>query len=324
MVGKKLPLKNHFPKASQFALGCMHMGGSWDHSAITQETIDQAFELVEHALALGITVFDHADIYTLGKSEQVFGEILKRKPEWRERMIIQTKCGIRFADDDGPKRYDWWPRWIEHSVGQSLERLNTDYIDVLLLHRPDPLMERDKVANCLDRLVASGKVKAVGVSNCNHHQLAYLQQAMDSKLICNQVEMSLGHRDWVESTVLEGSPSPAPNAYTAGTLEHCVDQDIQLQAWAPLAGGVYDPTRDDGDECQIKTRALIKDLSEMYRTSPEAIVIAWLLRHPARIQPILGTSKPERLAACVQAKDIELSRAHWYALFEAARGAPVP
>ena len=170
-----LPITQYFPNASSIAYGCMGLGGGWDNNTISQADEIQAQAVIETALANGINYFDHADIYTHGKAEQVFGKALKDIQTLREKMIIQSKCGIRFDDEHGPGRYDFSADWITSSVDDILSRLGIEQLDVLQLHRPDPLMELDEVATTLQNLQANGKVKHFGVSNMNHHQIAYLQ-----------------------------------------------------------------------------------------------------------------------------------------------------
>ena len=316
-------MQTYFPTASKLVYGCMGLGGSWDNSPISSVHIKQAREIVETALDLGISVFDHADIYTLGKAESVFGQVLREAPELRQSMIIQSKCAIRFEDSLGPKRYDFSADWISESVEGSLERLGIEQLDVLLLHRPDPLMELDEVAQTLTTLQSQGKIKHVGVSNMHGHQLAFLQSALDTPIIANQLEMSLAFRDWVEDGITTHSPHNRTIGYAPGTLEYCMQNNVQLQAWGSLAQGRYTGAKAT-TEAEAATQKLVTKLAAEYATSPEAMVIAWLLRHPANIQPVLGTTNPARLAACHQALNVRLSRGHWYQLLETARGEELP
>lgn len=316
-------MQTYFPSASKLVYGCMGLGGGWDSNPVAADHVRQARELIETALELGITVFDHADIYTLGKAESVFGQVLRDAPHLRQSMIIQSKCAIRFEDAHGPKRYDFSADWITRSVEGSLARLGIEQLDALLLHRPDPLMQLDEVAHTLTRLQSEGKINHVGVSNMHGHQLAFLQSALQTPLIANQLEMSLGFRDWVEDGITTHSTQNRAMGYAQGTLEYCMQHDVQLQAWGSLAQGRYTGA-DTTTDADVATKALVAQLASDYATSPEAIVIAWLLRHPANIQPVLGTTSPTRLAACHQAIDVKLSREHWYQLLESARGEAVP
>ena len=171
----------HFPHASRLIYGCMGLGGGWNDKPATRADVSQARSIIDTVLDLDINVFDHADIYTFGKAETVFGEVLKQAPELKDKMIIQSKCAIRFEDDLGPKRYDFSANHIHTSVEGILSRLGIDQLDILLLHRPDPLMELDEVAGTLKLLQQQGKIKHVGVSNMHGHQINYLQSALSTR-----------------------------------------------------------------------------------------------------------------------------------------------
>ncbi len=320
-----LPLQHHGLTASRLVLGCMHLGGTWDRSAPTAEHVQRAHEVVDAALAQGINLFDHADIYTLGKSEQVFGQVLKARPGLRERILLQSKCGIRFPDESAPGRYDFSREHIVSSVEGILSRLGVESLDILLLHRPDPLMEPDEVAEAFRRLKASGKVRHFGVSNMSAGQIKLLRAAWDEPLVANQLEMSLEKLGWVESGVLVNQPPGAHVGFPEGTLEYCRLERIQLQAWGPLAQGLYSGRSLEGQPESVReTAALVGRLAEAKQTTREAIVLAWLLKHPAGIQPVIGTSNAGRLAACADASRLSLTREEWYALYVSSRGARMP
>ncbi|WP_421132714.1 aldo/keto reductase [Alteromonas sp. A079] len=316
-------MQSYIPHASHLVYGCMGLGGGWNASPVSRDDILHAHRIVEEALSLDITVFDHADIYTFGKAERAFGTALKQAPQWRDNMVLQSKCAIRFEDDLGPKRYDFSAQWINESVDGILQRLNTEHIDILLLHRPDPLMELEEVSLTLESLIQQGKIKHVGVSNMHSHQIDYLQSALQSPIIVNQLEMSLGFRDWIEDGMTTNSTANRSMGYAPGTLEYCMKNNIQLQAWGSLAQGKYTgaTSQNNADNTTIE---LVRKLASDYETTSEAIVLAWLMRHPANIQPVLGTTNVDRLRACQKAVDITLSREHWYALLEAAMGQEVP
>lgn len=316
-------MKNTFSNASQLVYGCMGLGGSWDDSQPTAAHIKQARSVIDTAFEQGITVFDHADIYTLGKAESVFGQALKEAPSMRDDMVLQSKCAIRFADELGPKRYDFSAQWVTESVDNSLQRLGTSHLDILLLHRPDPLMELDELCTTLMQLQQQGKIRHVGVSNMNSHQIAYLQSALDTPIVANQLEMSLGFRDWLEDGITTGSPANRQMGYAPGTLEYCMQNKVQLQAWGSLAQGRFSggQAQDSNDSA---VQQLVARLASEYETTQEAVVLGWLMRHPANIQPVIGTTNPDRIAACARATDIMLSREHWYLLLETVRGEEVP
>ncbi|MEV0523399.1 aldo/keto reductase [Streptomyces sp. NPDC050439] len=300
--------------------GCMGLGGSWDTTPYAAEDIATAEAAVEAALEAGITVFDQADIYRHGKSEAVFGEVLARASGLRERIVLQTKCGIRLADGDRPGLYDLRGPNIVQRVEESLTRLRTDVIDVLLLHRPDPLTGPEEIAKALASLHGQGLVRRFGVSNMSAAQIAHLRAHLDVPLVANQLEMSLECRDWVEAGVLVNTPAAADSGFPHGTLEYCTANGIQLQAWGALARGRFT----GGGE--TPTARLVADLAARKRTTPETILLWWLQRHPARIAPVIGTSRPDRILACRDAvhREPELTHEEWYDLWITARGGPLP
>lgn len=316
-------MQQHFPQASRLIYGCMGLGGGWNNGPASSSDVQQAHAVIEKALELNINVFDHADIYTFGKAETVFGKVLKENPALKAQMILQSKCAIRFEDELGPKRYDFSAQWIEQSVEGILQRLNIEQLDILLLHRPDPLMELGEVASTLANLQQSGKIKHIGVSNMHGHQIAYLQSALSSPIVANQLEMSLAFRDWLEDGMTTNSHANRNLGYASGTLEYCMLNKVQLQAWGSLAQGRYTGASSQSPADKATT-ALVSKLAQAYDTSPEAIVLAWLMRHPANIQPVLGTTNLARLAASEKAINVHLSREHWYLLLQTARGQEMP
>jgi predicted oxidoreductase len=319
------PLAKYLPHVSRLVFGCMGLGGGWNKDAITKAHLKQTHECIDAAIAGGINFFDHADIYTFGKAEQVFGQALAERPELREHMYIQSKCGIRFEDDKGPKRYDFSAKWIEESVEGSLKRLNTDYLDVLMLHRPDPLMEVEEIAQVFSCLQESGKVRNFAVSNMQQHQMNFLQHALDMPIVANQIEASLQKHQFVDEGVYAGNADGKDLNFTPGSVEYCRHFDIQIQSWGSLCQGLYtggDLT--NASQADINTSILVNKLAALYDTTPEAIVLAWLLRHPALIQPIIGTTNVERIAASWGALNVTLSREHWYALYVSAKGHELP
>ncbi|MEV5597472.1 aldo/keto reductase [Streptomyces sp. NPDC052496] len=299
--------------------GCMGLGGDWDTRPYTPQDIQHAEAAIEAALTAGITSFDHADIYRHGKAEAVFGEVLARTPGLRERIVLQTKCGIRLPDGDRPGHYDLRGASILRRVEESLGRLRTDVLDVLLLHRPDPLADPRDIAGALTSLHAQGLVRQFGVSNMNGPQIAALQAHLDVPLVVDQLEMSLARRDWVEAGVLVNTPAATRNGFTPGTLEHCTANGIRLQAWGALAQGRL-------SQADTPVGRLVTDLAHRKDTTPETILLWWLRRHPAGITPVVGTTRPERIGACADAvrREPDLTHEEWYELWVAARGAPLP
>ncbi|MFD7631003.1 aldo/keto reductase family oxidoreductase [Streptomyces sp. NPDC059851] len=316
--------RNANARTSRPLYGCMGLGGTWGPEPYGSAEIAAAEAAVTAALEIGITAFDHADIYRHGKSEAVFGELLARDAGLRSRITIQTKCGIRLADGERPGIYDLRGKTLLRRVEESLTRLRTDVIDVLLLHRPDPLADPDDIAEALASLHAQGLVRRFGVSNMGAAQIAALQARLGLPLVVNQLEMSLHRRDWVEAGVLLNTPAAASNGFPFGTLEHCRDHGIQLQAWGALAQGRFTGRQETPQE--RATAELLAALAERKQVTPEAVLLWWLQRHPAGISPVIGTSDPARIRACRQAvgRLPELDHEEWYALWLAARGEPLP
>ena len=298
-------------KTSRLAYGCMTLGGL-DRPA--------AEAALDAALDAGVTLFDHADIYARGESEALFGRITADRPGLRDRLVLQSKCGIRFADDPvgTPKRYDLSYDHITASVEGSLRRLQTDRLDLLLLHRPDPLMEPDETARAFDDLEAAGKVRAFGVSNFSVAQVDRLAAAVRQPLVANQIQLSLGHLGPVEAGVMVNVPGQAERA--DGLLDGLRQRGLTVQAWAPLAGGAA--SRPDPAPEHVALAAVVGAVAESLGVPPLAVVVAWLVRLGA--QPVVGTTDPGRIAACAEGAALDLGREDWYRLYEAARGHRVP
>jgi predicted oxidoreductase len=313
-------------RATRLAYGCMNIGGRWDATSTTAQERKAAIDAIAAALDHGINFFDHADIYMQGRSEEVFAEAIAVLKVPRKHLIIQSKCGIRFGDDPNPGdpgRYDFSYEHITRSAEGILRRLRIDTLDILLLHRPDPLMEPEEVARAFDHLQRSGKVRYFGVSNFTGPQIAHLQAALDQRLVVNQVELSLLHNDLINDGVVANTGG-VPSSGAASTLDYCQRRGILIQAWSPVAGGaLFNPPADALDNVR-RCAELTARLAQEKDTSLEAIVLGWLLRHPAPIQPVIGTTRPARIAASALADVVDLSREEWYRLFIAARGAPLP
>lgn len=306
----------------------MPLGGAWDQTPLPEATRKQALITIRAALDQGIDFYDHADIYCRGKSEQAFADIWQEKPDLRSKIYIQSKCGIRFADDPvvgAPHRFDFSYEHIVNSVEGCLKRLQTDYLDVLLLHRPDPLVEPEEVARAFDKLKESGKVRHFGVSNHTAAQLALLQKQVTQPIITNQVAFNVLHTHMLDEGIIFNQTKPGVITRDEGTIEYCREHNITLQAWGPLAWGRL--TGRPGitlTEAEAKAAQLVAEMAQAKNVSAEAILIAWILRHPARIQPLIGSTKPDRIAASCQAASVQLSREEWYQLFVAGRGENLP
>jgi predicted oxidoreductase len=307
--------------------GCMPLGGSWDNATIENATRQQAVNILRFVLDQGINFFDHADIYCRGKSEQVFTDIWTEVPHLRQKIILQSKCGIRFNGDptpDSPHRFDFSYEHIVQSVAASLKRLQTDYLDVLLLHRPDPLVEPEEVAKAFDELYASGKVRWFGVSNHTAAQLELLSHYVRQPIVANQVAFNIVHTHILNEGIVFNQDNPLLSR-NEGTIEYCRLHNITLQAWGSLAWGLL-TGREVAQPVEkiTQTAALVAEMARNKHVSPEAILIAWILRHPAKIQPIIGTTKPERIAAACHGDMVKLTREEWYRLFTSGRGEGLP
>ena len=305
-------------EVSRIALGCMTLS----------EDRHEALATIRAALDSGIAFFDHADVYGRGRREETFGAIWDELPGLRDRILLQSKCGIRPAGDPDQRaalRYDFSYEHIIEAVHGSLRRLKTDHLDVLLLHRPDALVEPEEVARAFDRLHKEGQVRFFGVSNHTAAQIQLLQRWVDQPLVANQLQVSIVHTHLFDEGIAMNRDDFLTPTRDEGTLEFCRMQGITIQAWSPLARGVLTGKPYPEAKPHIeRAAALVAQMAAEKGVSQETIVIAWLLRHPAGIQPILGTTNPERIAAACQADGLELTREEWYSLYTAGRGRPLP
>lgn len=312
---------------SRLLYGCMGLGGNWSKDPHTTTDVETAAAAIEAAMDIGVTLFDHADIYRGGKAEAVFGEVLAATPGLRSRIQLQTKCGIRLNERGLETHYDLSSDAIIERVNGSLERLHTDYVDVLLLHRPDPLMDPAEVNAAVGKLMAEGKVRALGVSNMSADQIEFLQDSLETPVVANQLELSLLKRDWLESTVLVNHPDAGDYSFPHGTLEYCARHGITLQAYGALARGHYTgnpPERHTPAEAA--TAELLSEMAREKGTTVEAVLLGWLMKHPAGIAPVIGSANADRIRACAGAPRVAetMSRAEWYQLWVTARGSNVP
>ncbi len=288
--------------ASAVAMGCMRITDS-------KVPLD---ELIGTALELGIDFFDHADIYSGGKCEEVFGSYLASNPSLREKITIQTKCGIRRGC------YDFSKEHIIESVEGSLRRLQTDYVDILLLHRPDTLMEPEEVAAAFDELESAGKVRFFGVSNHNPMQIELLKTAVKQPLIADQLQFSLPESGLVTSGLNVNMKNDESFMHDGSALEYMRIKGITIQAWSPFQGGFFKGPYVGDREKYPALNEKLDELAGKYGVTPTAVASAWILRHPAKIQLISGSVSPERIREIAAGADIELSREDWYSLYLAA------
>jgi predicted oxidoreductase len=314
--GLQMKLGSSSLDVSSVALGCMRLSND----------TEEAIATVQVALDHGINFFDHADIYGRGEREEVFSALWKRSPGIREKIFVQSKCGIKPGDGSGmPTRYDFSYEHILRAVEGSLQRLKTDYLDVLLLHRPDPLVEPEEVAQAFNELHQSGKVRWFGVSNQTSAQMQLLQAYVEQPLVANQVELSVVHNQLFNDGVQFNRDEAGVTSRSEGTVEFCRLHNITLQAWGPLAAGrVTGRLPDNPDPRFAATAKVVAEMADEKGVSKEAILVAWLLRHPARIQVIIGSTNAARIKATAHADEVKLTRDEWYQLFTAGRGDQVP
>jgi len=307
--------------------GVMGLGGDWgDESDVTKAQMEEGRLALDAAIKSGITFFDLADIYKDGKSEIVFGHYLKKNPALREKIIIQSKVGILIKGASFGSRFDYTYKHIIEGVDGILKRTNTTYLDILLLHRPDPLMDRYELKKAIDELFALGKIRALGVSNMDYHQIQLIEAYTGRKVVANQLELSLRKTDFVDGTVGFNNPGGKNIDFPIGTIEYCMLNNISLQSWSPNARGIYSgaPIDSKTPKTVVKTKAIVERIAKTYNLSADGVVVSWLMKHPAKINPVIGTTKPERIRNAMDAPNIELTRNEWYELLVASRGVSMP
>ena len=286
-------------KVPAIALGCMRISGK------EKKDVEN---LIDASLDCGINFFDHADIYGGGKSEELFGEAFRGA---RDSVFIQSKCGIRKGFFDFSKEH------IISSVEGSLRRLKTDYLDVLLLHRPDTLMEPEEVAEAFTELENSGKVRYFGVSNEYPYQMALLQKYMPQKIVADQLQFGLAHTGMIDCGLTVNMKHENAVNRDGGALEYCRLNGITIQAWSPVMYGFFEGVF-IGSPKYPKLNEELERIGNEKGVSPSAVAVAWIMRHPAKIQTVIGTTTPFRVRDYATAADIELSREEWYSLYRAA------
>lgn len=311
-----IPLGTSTLKTSRLAYGCWRIVRRSEEADLAGEREAEAREAILAAYEAGFTLFDHADVYADGLAEEAFGRVLSEVPGMREKVVISTKCGVRRAghpNQNSPYRYDFSTEHIVRSCEESLRRLRTDVIDLYQLHRPDYLANAEEVAVVFAKLNQQGKVREFGLSNASPSFFALMQKYCGRHLIVNQIEVSLMRLD----------------AFHNGTLDHCQTEKITPLAWSPLAGGrllfagVID-LNDAGHARRIMLREAIDRIAYDHNVSRGVVAIAWLLKHPAGIVPIIGSADPKNIQDTVKAVDLNLSREEWYLLMEAAHGQRLP
>lgn len=299
---KQISISTTNLSVSNVAMGCMKI------PSLSEEGLSK---LIHTALEQGVNFFDHADIYGKGESEALFGNFLEKNHSLREAMILQSKCGIRNGYFDFSKDY------IVSCVDNSLKRLHTDYLDILLLHRPDMLMEPEEVAAAFDQLYTSGKVRYFGVSNHTPNQIALLQKYCTQKIVINQLQLSAAHTLLFDANIALNMANDQGINRDSGVLDYCRLHDITIQAWSPFqksSKGIFLGDFENFGELNQK----IEELAKKYEVSTSAIAVAFITRHPANIQVILGTTNCDRMIESCQGSDIPLTREEWYGLYKAS------
>lgn len=299
---KTITLNNTNLSIPEIGMGCMRI--------VELENADAVKGWVDTALEHGINFFDHADIYGKGRCEELFGQVLT--PSLREKIILQSKCSIRPGI-----AFDFSKEHILNSVDGILKRLNTEYLDILLLHRPDTLMEPEEVADAFRILKESGKVRHFGVSNQTSMQMELLSKYCDEPLLINQLQLSIAHCPMINSGINANMYNDSGINRDGGVLEYCRLKDITIQAWSPFQYGMFEGIF-LGNEKFAELNKVIDNLAEKYNVTNSAIAVAWILRHPAGIQTIVGTTNKDRIAQISKASEIRLTREEWYALYMAA------
>ena len=300
---KRVPFGSSGKEVSAVALGCMRLGGL---------AVPDAARYLNKAVELGIDFFDHADIYGAGSCETLFSQALKESGLKREALWIQSKCAIVPGT-----MYDFSKEHILSSVDGILKRLDTPYLDSLLLHRPDLLMEPEEVAEAFDELERSGKVRHFGVSNHTPSQILLLETCVDQPIEVNQLQFGLGHTGMLRGGTECNMESDGAVHRDGEVLNFCRINDITIQTWSPFQYGMFEGTF-LGNEKFPQLNGKLRELAEEYGVSDTAIAAAWILRHPAKMQLIAGTMSETRLADIAAAADITLTRRQWYELYLAA------
>ena len=298
-------IKNGPSEVSRIILGCMRMPSL---------SVQEAARQIEKAVEGGINFFDHATCYGRGEAEKRFGDALRETSIKREDLRIQSKCGLCFERNE----FDWTKENILTSVDESLQRLKMDYLDVLLLHRPDLIYDPEEVAEAFEALEKSGKVRFFGVSNVPMMQLKVLKKFVKQPLSINQLQLSITASQLIDQTLyVNDLTTDLSLDRDNGLLDYCRLEDITIQAWSPLQFGKFEGCFVDHPDFPELNQTLSK-LAEKYKVSKTAIAIAWILRHPAKMQVIAGTMNPKHLEEYCEATKVELTHHEWYQLYLAS------
>lgn len=285
------------------AVGCMR---------INSLNKTEAEHFVQTALEEGAYFFDHADIYGAGECEEIFAEAIHMNASIREKIVLQSKCGIVPGN-----RFDFSKEHILTSVENSLKRLKTDYLDVLLLHRPDALIEPEEVAEAFEILESSGKVRNFGVSNQNPMQMQLLQKSLKQNIVANQLQLSITNATMISAGINVNMLNDSAVNRDGGVLDYCRLHDITIQPWSPFQYGFFEGVFLGNDKFP-ELNKVIDSIAEKYGAKNTTVAVAWILRHPAHMQPVIGTMNEERLKDCCKAAEITITREEWYEIYRAA------
>jgi len=299
---KTIPLGKSELQVPVVAVGCMRI-----------QRLDQvtAEKFIRSALEMGANFFDHADVYGNGACEALFAKAIGMTPALREQMILQSKVGIR------PNMFDFSKEHILEGVNGSLKRLQTDYLDILLLHRPDALVEPEEVAEAFDILHSAGKVRYFGVSNQKPMQIELLRKYLHQDIQCNQLQLSIPHSQMISNGIYVNMENEGAIDRDGSILDYCRLNQITIQPWSPFQYGFFEGVFLDNPKFP-ELNKVIHRIAAAHGVSNTTIALAWLLRHPAKMQPVTGTMNINRLKDCVKAADVSLSREEWYEIFIAA------
>lgn len=299
---KKIILGKSVLQVPKIAVGCMRLNNLCE---------TDAEKFIMTAIEEGANFFDHADIYGGGRCEEIFSKAVKMSPSVREKIILQSKCGIYNGT------YDFSKEHIISSADGILRRLNTEYLDVLLLHRPDALAEPEEVAEAFDKLYSAGKVRHFGVSNHSPMQIMLLEKALNQKLEVNQLQFSITNATMITSGLHVNMEDDGALNRDGGVLDFCRLNDITVQPWSPFQYGFFEGPF-IGSEKYRPLNLKLDEIAEKYGVGSTTVALAWILRHPANMQPVVGTTNCDRLKECIKAADIDLTRKEWYEIYLSA------
>ena len=312
---KKLLFGETKTEVSEVVLGLMRIGPG-SHASRLME-VAEVGALVEAALESGINMLDIADIYGRGTCETQLGKVFGQNKGMRDKVFLQSKCGIRKGENGDITYYDFSKEYILSSIDGILERLQTDHLDCLLLHRPDALMEPEEVAEAFETLKSAGKVLNFGVSNCNPMTLERLRRTLPMPIVADQMQFSCAFTPMIDAAVNANMQNDAAVMRDGGTLEYCAMHDITVQAWSSLQYGFFGGTFIGSDEYK-ELNAVLNRIAAEKNVTPAAVALAWILRHPSKMQAVIGTTNPAHVKEAAAAQTFELTRKEWYEIYLSA------